>query len=60
MVTLGWIQFTKWRNSVKPVEGVMLIVLFTFSNNASYLYHVSESLNEQDLHTEISQKVMIL
>ena len=39
--TLGWPQFTKWHNSDKTVNGVMILNLCTPSNDALYLYQVS-------------------
>ena len=40
-LTLGWSQFTKGHNSVKTVNGVMVLNLCTSSDDALYLYHVS-------------------
>ena len=39
--TLGWLQFTKGHNSVKTVNGVMVLNLCTSSDNALYSYQVS-------------------
>ena len=39
--TLGWSQFTKGHNSVKTVNGVMVLNLCTSSDDALYLYQVS-------------------
>ena len=39
--TLGWSQFTKGHNSVKPVKGVMVLNICTSSDDALYLYQVS-------------------
>ena len=39
--TLGWSQFTKGHNSVKNVDGVMVVNLFVSSDYALYLYQVS-------------------
>ena len=39
-LTLGWLQFTKGHNSVKTVNGVMVLNLCTSSDNALYLYQV--------------------
>ena len=36
--TLGWSKFTKEHNSVKTVDGVMLLNLCILSDNALYLY----------------------
>ena len=38
---LGWLQFTKGHNSIKTVDGVMVLNLCTTSQNALYLYQVS-------------------
>ena len=38
---LGWSQFTKGHNSVKTVNGIMVLNLCTSSNDALYLYQVS-------------------
>ena len=38
---LGWLQFTKGHNSIKTVDGVMVLNLCTTSENALYLYQVS-------------------
>ena len=38
---LGWSQFTKGHNSVKTVDGVMVLNLCTSSDDALYLYQVS-------------------
>ena len=40
-LTLSWSQFTKDHNSVKNVNGVMILILCTSSDNALYLYQVS-------------------
>ena len=37
----GWSQFTKGHNSVKTVDGVMVLNLCISSDNALYLYQVS-------------------
>ena len=39
--TLGWSQFTKGHNSVKTVDGVMVLNLFISSDDALYLHQVS-------------------
>ena len=39
--TLGWSQFTKGQNSIKTVDGVMLLNLCTSSGDALYLYQSS-------------------
>ena len=39
--TLGLSQFTKGHNSVKTVNGVMILNLCTSSDDALYLYQVS-------------------
>ena len=39
--TLGWLQNTKGHNSVKTVDGVMVLNLCTSSTDALYLYQVS-------------------
>ena len=39
--TLGWSQFTKGHNSLKTVDGVMVLNLCTSSDDALYLYQVS-------------------
>ena len=39
--TLGWSQFTKGHNSVKTVDGLMVLNLCTSSNDALCLYQVS-------------------
>ena len=39
--TLGWSKFTKGHNSVKTVDGVMVLNLCTSSDGALYLYQVS-------------------
>ena len=36
--TLGWSQFTKGDNSVRTVNGVMVLNLCIFSDDALYLY----------------------
>ena len=38
--TLGWLQFTKGHNSVKTVDGVIVLNLHASFNDALYLYHV--------------------
>ena len=38
---LGWSKFTKRHNSVKPVDGVMVLNLCILSDDALYLYQVS-------------------
>ena len=40
-LTLEWLQFTMGHNSVKTVNGVMVLNLCISSNDALYLYHVS-------------------
>ena len=40
-LTLGWSQFTKGHNSVKTVNGVMVLNLCTSSDDALYLYQFS-------------------
>ena len=40
-LTLGWLSYTKGDNSVKTVNGVMILILCTSSDNALYLYQVS-------------------
>ena len=40
-MTLGWSQFTKGHNSVKTVNGVMVLNFCTSSDDALYLYQVS-------------------
>ena len=40
-LTLGWSQFTKGHNSVKTVDGVMVLNFCILSNDAFYLYQVS-------------------
>ena len=37
---LGWSQFTKGHNSVKTVDGAMVLYLYTSSDDALYLYQV--------------------
>ena len=37
----GWSKFTKEHNSVKTVDGVMVLNLHTSSDGALYLYQVS-------------------
>ena len=39
--TLGWSQFTKGHNSIKTVDGVMVLNLCTSSDDDLYLYQVS-------------------
>ena len=39
--TIGWSQFTKGHNSVKTVNGVMILNLCTSSDEAFNLYQVS-------------------
>ena len=39
--TLGWSIFTKGPNSLKTVDGVMVLHLCTSSDDALYLYKVS-------------------
>ena len=39
--TPGWSQFTKGHNSVKTVNGVMVLNLCISSDNPLYLYQVS-------------------
>ena len=39
--TLGWSQFTKGHNSIKTVNGVMVLNLSISSDDALYLYQVS-------------------
>ena len=39
-MTLGWSQFTKGHNSIKTVDGVMLLNLCTSSDDVLYLYQV--------------------
>ena len=39
--TLEWSQFTKGHNSVKTVDGVMVLNLCTLSDNALSSYQVS-------------------
>ena len=38
--TLGWSQFTKGHNSVKTVNGVIILNLCFLSDDALYLYQV--------------------
>ena len=38
--TQGWSQFTKGHNSVKTVDGFMILNLCTLSGDALYLYQV--------------------
>ena len=40
-LTLGWSQFTKEHNSVKTVNGVIILNLCTSYDDALYLYQVS-------------------
>ena len=40
-LTLGWSQLTKGQNSVKTVDGVMVLNFCTPSDDALYLYQVS-------------------
>ena len=40
-LALGWSKFTKGHNSVKTVDGVMVLNLCTSSDDALYLYQVS-------------------
>ena len=40
-LTLGWSQFTKGHTSIKTVDSVMVLNLFTSSDDVLYLYHVS-------------------
>ena len=40
-LTLVWSQFTDGRNSVKTVNGVIVLYLCTSSDDALYLYQVS-------------------
>ena len=35
---LGWLQFTKGHNSIKTVNGFMVLYLCTSSDDALYLY----------------------
>ena len=41
---LGWLQFTKGHNSLKTVDGVMVLNLYTKSDDALSLYHVSRTI----------------
>ena len=44
---LGWSQFTKGHNSLKTVDGVMVLNLCTSPDDSLYLYQVSrKDLNE--------------
>ena len=45
-LTLGWSQFTKDHNSVKTVNGVMVLNLCTSSDDALYLYQVSRKYHK--------------
>ena len=38
---IGWSHFTKGHISLKTVDGVMVLNLYTMSDSAFYLYHVS-------------------
>ena len=38
---LGWSKFTKGHNSVITVDGVMVLNICTFSDDALHLYQVS-------------------
>ena len=38
---LGWLQFTKGHNSIKTVNGVMVLNLCISSDDTLYLYQVS-------------------
>ena len=40
-LTLGWSKFTMGHNSVKTVDGVMVLNLCTSSDDVLYLYQVS-------------------
>ena len=40
-MTLGWLQFTKRHNSVKTVDGVMVLYFCTSPDDALYLCQVS-------------------
>ena len=40
-LTLGWLQFKKGHNSVKTVDGVVVLNYYTTSDDALYLYQVS-------------------
>ena len=40
-MTLGWSKFTKGHNSVKTVNGVMVLNLCISSDDALYLYQLS-------------------
>ena len=46
-LTLGCSQFTKGHNSVKTVNGVMVLVLSTLSDNGIYLYEVLSKLSQR-------------
>ena len=39
--TISILKYLKGHNSMKNAEGVMLLVLFTLSDDASYLYQLS-------------------
>ena len=41
VLTLGWSQFTKGHNSVKMVDGIMVLNLCISTDDAVYLYQVS-------------------
>ena len=43
---LGWSQFTKGHNSVKTVDGFMVLNLCKSSDDALYLYQVSRKYLE--------------
>ena len=39
--TLRWSQFAEGHNSVKRIDGVMVLEVYTFSDDAKYLSKVS-------------------
>ena len=44
--TLGWSQFTKMHNFVKTVDGVMVLNLFTSSDDALYFTKFQENISK--------------
>ena len=45
-LTLGWSQFTKGHNSVKTVDGVMVLNLYTSSDDAIFVPSFKENITK--------------
>ena len=43
---LGWSQFTKGHNSLKTVDGVMVLNLYISPDDALYLYQFQENISK--------------